>query len=529
MMDDAELLLQYATKRSDPAFAELVRRHVDLVYSVALRKVGGDAHSAEDVSQAVFLALSRQARALTKRRALSGWLYLTTHNLAAQFVRADRRRQNREHAAHTMKEILDTPDIDWHRLRPVLDEALQALGEQDREAVLLRYFEQRAFAEIGRTLRVTEDAARMRVDRALEKLRTLLARRGVASTAAALAAVLGSQVAAAPAGLATAITSAVATSAVAGAGAGATSSFLLMHLTKIIPGTLTVAAIGAAVHFSNTARQEAADLAASQQERAALQAKLTDLETRVTQSTQQPRTLQDQVPPPQTAAKPARATPSVTKPDTLTVPVVEERERKVSAEVRQADIQRMVAGYDPLFKKLGLTPAQIEEFRALLTANFARHADLGEFDRSQGVGALAGPVQLKTSDGNTVAYVMRDQRPVDPDVQALEAQADADLAGRIRGAFGDATYDAYQYFNDIGPIREITSHLTAALAAAGTPLTASEADRLVEALATAARGPDGQINANPHAIDPTAYLAQAQSVLSGPQLAALRQILSERR
>ena len=97
MMDDAELLRQYATERSDPAFAELVRRHVDLVYSVALRKVGGDAHAAQDVAQAVFIALARNAASLAQRRALVGWVYLTTHYQAAQWVRSDRRRQVREH------------------------------------------------------------------------------------------------------------------------------------------------------------------------------------------------------------------------------------------------------------------------------------------------------------------------------------------------------------------------------------------------------------------------------------------------
>jgi DNA-directed RNA polymerase specialized sigma24 family protein len=89
MRDDAELLREYATQRSDPAFAELVRRHLDLVYSVALRKVGGDAHSAQDVAQAVFIALSRQAAGLASRQSLAGWLYLTTHHQAAQFVRSD--------------------------------------------------------------------------------------------------------------------------------------------------------------------------------------------------------------------------------------------------------------------------------------------------------------------------------------------------------------------------------------------------------------------------------------------------------
>src|SRR5437868_9461668 len=139
MSDDAELLRQYATTRSEAAFAELVRRHVDLVYSVALRKVGGDAHSAQDVSQAVFLALACAAGSLRRHRALAGWLYLTTQHKAAQFVRSDRRRQTREHEAHVMNEIFNAPDVDWHQLRPVLDEAMGELSAPDREAILLRF------------------------------------------------------------------------------------------------------------------------------------------------------------------------------------------------------------------------------------------------------------------------------------------------------------------------------------------------------------------------------------------------------
>src|SRR5882724_9721196 len=111
MIDDTELLRQYATERSNPAFAELVQRHVDLVYSVALRKVGGDSHAARDVAQFVFIALARKSKALTRYRALTGWLYLTTHHLAAQMVRSERRRQIREHQAYTMNANCNTSDV----------------------------------------------------------------------------------------------------------------------------------------------------------------------------------------------------------------------------------------------------------------------------------------------------------------------------------------------------------------------------------------------------------------------------------
>jgi RNA polymerase sigma factor (sigma-70 family) len=221
MADDAELLRLYAEERSNPAFAEVVRRHIDLVYSVALPKVGGDAHAARDVVQLVFTALAAQARAVAGHRELAGWLYLNAHHFAAKHVRKERRRQTREWEAHAMQEISRRTEIDWDRVRPVLDEIVQQLGGADREAVLLRFFEQRSYAEIGAALRATEDAARMRVDRALEKLRSRLAARGVSSTAAALAAALGQQLTAAPAGLAATVAGkAVLAAAPIAAGAG---------------------------------------------------------------------------------------------------------------------------------------------------------------------------------------------------------------------------------------------------------------------------------------------------------------------
>ena len=179
MTDDAELLRRYAEEKSQEAFAELVRRHLGLVYHAALRQCGGDAHRAQDVAQTVFADVARKARSLARRPALAGWLHTSTRYAAAQAVRGEVRRQRREQEAHAMNEIMakansDDAAADWERMRPVIDEALHALGERDREAVLARFFEGRAFAEIGRQLALSEDAARMRVERALEKLRVAL-------------------------------------------------------------------------------------------------------------------------------------------------------------------------------------------------------------------------------------------------------------------------------------------------------------------------------------------------------------------
>jgi RNA polymerase sigma factor (sigma-70 family) len=202
---DAELLRRYAHERSEEAFAELVRRHLDLVHSAALRQVGGNRAAAADIAQAVFTELARQANHLTRHPALVGWLYTTTHRLAARHVRDETRRHRRERDAHAMQEThhSNDPEVDWSRLAPVLDEAMHELAEADRIALLLRHFEQRPFAEVGARLGLGENAARMRVERALDRLRGRLAKRGITSTGSALALALGGPaVVAAPAGLA---------------------------------------------------------------------------------------------------------------------------------------------------------------------------------------------------------------------------------------------------------------------------------------------------------------------------------------
>src|SRR5438128_1105636 len=189
MTPDCELLRRYAESRSEDAFAELVRRHLDLVYSAALRQVNRDAALAQDVTQTVFTDLARKANSLSRRPVLTGWLYTSAHFAAAKAVRAERRRRAHEQEAQTMRELLHdpAPDLEWSKLRPMLDEAMHQLKEADREAILLRYFEQRPLGEIGARLGVSENTARMRVDRALEKLRSVLSRRGVALTVTGLA------------------------------------------------------------------------------------------------------------------------------------------------------------------------------------------------------------------------------------------------------------------------------------------------------------------------------------------------------
>ena len=230
---DAELLRLHAETGDETAFSELVARHLDLIYSAALRQVGGDSALAQDVSQGVFILLARQARALSRRASIVGWLYTTARYQANHAVRAERRRRVREQEANIMQEVEGTPAIDWEDLNPVLDAAMHELSEADREVMLLRYFKGLELRAVGAAVGVSEEAARKRVDRALEKMRGALRQRGVASTSAALVAVMnGAVVIAAPAGLASTITASAAAGAAAGAGF-TTTLFKFMASTKL--------------------------------------------------------------------------------------------------------------------------------------------------------------------------------------------------------------------------------------------------------------------------------------------------------
>ncbi len=246
MNDDAELLRRYCEEGANDAFSELVERHVNLVYSAALRRLNGDAHLAADATQFVFTDLARKAGSLRQHRVLAGWLFTSTRYATAKLVRGERRRQAREAEAHLMEQLQQntSTEIDWPRVRPVLDDVIAELNESDREAILLRFFEGRNYASVGARLNLNDNTARMRVERALEKMRQLLERRGVKSTATALGVALADQaVMAAPAGLAASVAgAAIATGTGFGGGAFAAT---LMGAGKISVG-VAVAVVGAA-------------------------------------------------------------------------------------------------------------------------------------------------------------------------------------------------------------------------------------------------------------------------------------------
>lgn len=288
MSDDAELLHRYVSERSEPAFAEVVRRHVDLVYFAALRQVGGDTHRAQDVTQAVFADLARKAPTLLDRSSVTGWLHTSTRFAATKVRRADRTRRKYEQEAQAMQTLLNEndPTPPWEQLRPIIDDVVQELAEPDREAVLLRFFEGHAFAEVGAKLKLGEDAARLRVNRALDKMQAALARRGVTSTAAALGIALAGQAGAvAPAGLTAMVTASALAGSAAAAGLGAGASFLGLltgaKTTLGIAGGVAVLATGAAVYQTKQLSEARSVAAVATQRQEELQARLRERDVQV--------------------------------------------------------------------------------------------------------------------------------------------------------------------------------------------------------------------------------------------------------
>ena len=243
MIDDMELVRQYARTKSEEAFASLVSRHVNLVYSVALRQVG-DPHVAEEITQTVFIILARKAGSLGAKTVVSGWLYRTARYAAAKALTMRRRRQSREQEAYMEAQSNGTEVDLWREIEPLLETAMGQLGDRDHNALVLRFFEDRSFKDISSVLCTTEAGAKMRVNRALEKLRTFFTKRGLTVSATAIAAAISAHsVQAAPVGLATSVTVA----AVKGATVPSSTLTLIETTLKLMAWTKlkTAVAVGA--------------------------------------------------------------------------------------------------------------------------------------------------------------------------------------------------------------------------------------------------------------------------------------------
>jgi len=256
------LLADYAANGSERAFRELVTRYVDLVYSTALRLVEGDTHRAEDVAQTVFADLARMAAKLSPNSALGGWLHRHTCFVARTVMRGERRRQARERQAVEMSALDNQPDIALTEIAPVLDEAINELGADDRDAILLRFFERRNLRSVGEALGVSENVAQKRVARAVQELATQLRRRGFTLSAATLATGLAAgAVTAAPAGLALSIAGTVLASAGTTGGTSLTAAKVaVMSKLKVgIVSAIVAAGVMTAIFLQNHSKARLRD------------------------------------------------------------------------------------------------------------------------------------------------------------------------------------------------------------------------------------------------------------------------------
>lgn len=296
MKSDLDLLQLYAHEDSEEAFATLVERHLDLVYSAAVRQVRSP-QLAEEIAQSVFTDLARNIRRLQAGTVLTAWLYQVTRRTAIDVIRRESRRQSRERMAVELSDM-KSDSSDWTQLEPLLDEAMDELGEADRAAILLRYFENKSLREVGQTLGSSEGAAQKRISRAVERLREFLLKRGVSVGSAGLvAAVTANAVQAAPIGLCTSISTGVALSAAALHQAGTlglTKALTMTTLQKTLIAVTITAAVGTGIYEARRASQLQQQVQALQQQQGPLTSQLEQLRRQHEDGTSRLAALQQQ-------------------------------------------------------------------------------------------------------------------------------------------------------------------------------------------------------------------------------------------
>jgi RNA polymerase sigma factor (sigma-70 family) len=245
-MDDLDLLRKFTSEHSQEAFATLVHRHLDLVYSASLRQVRSP-QLAEEVAQSVFTDLALNAAKLKPNTVLTAWLYEVTRRTAINVIRSEARRQLREHLAQDLN-AMNEPEGNWSQIEPLLDEAMLTLDDIDRTAVLLRYFENKSLREVGQSLGTTDDTARKRVNRAVDRLREFLLRHGVVvGTSGLVVAISANAVQAAPLGLSVTLGSAAALAKAgfsSAAAATTTKTAIMTTVQKAVFASVLVVAVG---------------------------------------------------------------------------------------------------------------------------------------------------------------------------------------------------------------------------------------------------------------------------------------------
>ncbi len=502
LLDDSRLLRLYAEARSQSAFAELVRRHLNLVYRSALRQVRGDSHLAEDVSQAVFTLVAQRAGPLSRHPRFVGWLFTTTHHVTSVTLRRERRRQRREKEATAMHEnsAAPFPSDPVDSIGPVLDLALRDLSETDREAVLLHFIEGRSFADVGLRLALGEDAARMRVRRALEKLRTKLGRRGVVSSGAALLTMLAQEAAsAAPASLVASVSGIALTSATGGAAVGM-GIFYLMSTSKFVIGAALILALFAGVESVRIQSQ----IRAAEKKVLALQAadatKAQRLELFQGTLRSSPRAIPGFKTPGSGLAGIAPGVPALD----IATEVAKQRIK------RRADVANWELTIRPLLKARGATDQQLADYLTLATKTLSQIDDLI-------LAAKVAGVDPKS----------------DPELMAEGNRAAADFLTNATKILGDANM---QFMKDKGTDPSALQKGEAGYVAtqvagltfnSATPMTMADRQQLIDLIASNsphyAPGDDNSIDT----IYWNQLVAQAETFLNAAEISALKALQAD--
>jgi RNA polymerase sigma factor (sigma-70 family) len=519
---DATLLRAFAEERSEAAFAELVRRYVDLVYAAARRQLNGDSHQTEEATQAVFAVLARRAGSLVRHQTIVGWLHTTTRWVVLRMRRTERRRREREREAYLMQEILSdsSPAEEWERLPPIVDETLSQLQERDREAVLLRYFGGLSFAEVGARLELSENAARMRVDRALEKLRLRLARRGIGSSSAALGLVLANEAASAvPSGLAASVAASAMMNAAVGSASLFAATLAFMNTSKMVGGIAVVAVLGlgGSAYEWRRAAENAATADDLRRERQTLRVRAAVLAEKLEALTRE-----------RTAAAgstPLSASVSVaaeTKDVNSGSPSARASTPFAKPDYARLEVEKFRAAlalrYAPLYRRLGLSPEQIAAFEAALVEMQQGVVDIWSAAGDQGV--VPGDLPVNTA----VARMTSDP------ITASQA--------KVEKLLGPAGYKAFQDFNVVETARGFVSSLAGAVYDTEAPLTSSQGDALTVLLQANTKkvktrmaddGADHPLYSISDATDWDVVKERAAAVLAPGQLKAFYAILEQKR
>jgi RNA polymerase sigma factor (sigma-70 family) len=497
-MTDTELLRQYAEEGSQEAFAAVVRLRIGLVYASALRRTGGDAHRAQDITQSVFTELARHSASLCRHRALVGWLFTAVRYTAATMARSESRRRVREQEAYTMHENLIplVPEVAGERLRPMLDEALDRLSELDRRALLLRFFEGCSMAELGRHLGYSEAAAKKRVERALAKLKTRLAKRGLLSSAAALGAALSQEAVAAvvPTEFAATVSgNALIAASVTASGVGMISFMTVSKLSSIIgvASILGLLSIGIGLYELRAARADGDALAQLRRKHLADEQRFRQLESALRPS---PANLGEAV----ANATPA---PAIARPRGEEEAAAQHREARATAEAffrRYPEARPMFTEFltnnmqnrfAPFFRAAGLSQAQVDEFVARTTQ---MHVDTLEIDPA---GAW------KFGQGKL---------PPDEERSILGASAVAQL----------------QSARQVLPTQDWVSGMGAAIANGATPLSADQVTELTQVVAANSPNFAAGKTVYPDSVDWAQAAQQVQSLMTDAQWQQAQSYLS---